>query len=100
MVTEIENTNIVSARAENLSNSSLNPDDRFSGLVQKLKQFGKNDFKCSLIPKKISKKIENTNIVSARAENLSNSSLKTNDQFFVQTLEQFGNNGELLMSRG
>ena len=40
---KIENTNIVSARAENLSNSSLKTDDRSSGLVQTLNQFGTND---------------------------------------------------------
>ena len=53
------------------------------------------------IQKKILKGIENTNTVIARAENLSNSSLKTDDRSsgLVQTLKQFGNNDELLMSR-
>ena len=100
---EIENTNIVSARTKNLSNSSLKTDDRSSGLFQTLKPFANNDFKflLKIIPKEILKEIENTNIVSARAENLSNSSLKTDDRSsgLVQTLKQFGNNDELLMSR-
>ena len=89
------------ARAEDLSNSSLKTDDRFSGLVQTLKLFENNNFKFSLIQKNVLQEIENTNIVIARAENLSNSSLKTDDRSsgLVQTLKQFGNNDELLMSR-
>ena len=93
----------MSARTKNLSNSSLKTDDRSSGLFQTLKPFANNDFKflLKIIPKEILKEIENTNIVSARAENLSNSSLKTDDRSsgLVQTLKQFGNNDELLMSR-
>ena len=43
IITKFENTNTVIAQAENLSNSSLKTDDRSSGLVQTLKQFGNND---------------------------------------------------------